>query len=101
MSSADRSTPYADIHEVERRNAEVGHGFFTSPAWRHMRARRETDLIRGRYFVTSELNPRGGFRRFTVRYANDDGTISTVGRFMEHATMREAMDAALAADAAR
>lgn len=52
--------------------------------------------IAGRFFVTSEQPP-GGERGYTVRQADVDGRIHTVGEFLGHETLEDAVKAARAA----
>ncbi len=89
--------------EIRRANKAAGLHFFDADTMRFFRSRIESERpIGGRYFVTSEqfvprhlravraLRWAPEPRRFTVRRANDDGSISTVGKVGEFATLPDA-----------
>ncbi len=48
------------------------------------------DVYGGRYFITSERFDDDTPRLYTVREADDNGRISTVGEFQGHATILDA-----------
>jgi hypothetical protein len=99
------SSPFARMREVRAANEAAGETFFDGAAVEFFDSQVETELIRGRLFVTSEQwrpTPEGrdhgltdGERRYTLRYAMDDGSIETVGRFQQYAGIGEAVTAAL------
>lgn len=82
--------PFRDIDAIKRANAQADHHFFERGALRFFDSRIGRAVYGGRFFITSEQfhsspsftglrfsNP----RRYTVRVANDDGTIETVTTF--------------------
>ena len=90
----DTTTPYATMADVRAANKEAGMNWFSKDSMQFFDSRVETVLYRGRYFITSEQDHHGGApRTFTVRYAQDDGDILTIGGFGEHATLTAAMNA--------
>lgn len=93
-------SPFEDLAAVKAANKAKGHHFFDADAMQFFNSMVESVLIRGRYFITSE-QPLGLGRRYTVRYANDDGTIDNIGDFMRYETSAEAWTAALQHDASR
>ena len=50
-------------------------------------------LIRGRYFITSESDLRGETRAFSIREALPDGSIRTIGAFMDYPNLDAARHA--------
>lgn len=74
--------------------------WFTPEAMRFFDSHIESSMIGGRFFVTSEQPPDGD-RAYSVRIAGDDATVSTLGEFMQHDSLADALAAANdAADAA-
>jgi hypothetical protein len=88
------TTTLGSIGDVERLNSAKGKHFFSDDTMRFFSSKIETDLIRGRFFITSEKN-RDERRRFTIRAAFDDGSIETCGDFQQFASW-SAADKALA-----
>ena len=93
---------FYDLWAVERANRDSGHHFFDDDTRRFFLSRIGQTLYGGRFFVTSE---RSGFgletpRRYSVRFACDDGTIDTLwddseaGGFLHYATGDQARRAA-------
>lgn len=82
---------------IDAANHGASPKWFSTGAMRWFDSRIESEVLHGCYFVTSEQEPewRGKRppRRYSVRVAGEDGSIETVGEFMEHRTL----DAALAA----
>ena len=76
---------FKSMTEVRRANAAAGNHWFEPGTMRFFRSRVSDRLYGGRYFVSSERAPRGA-RRYTVRVANDDGSIGTVGEFQAFAS---------------
>jgi hypothetical protein len=80
------------IQDVRRHNCRQGFHFFDADTLSFFSSRIGGRLYGGRYFVTSEQGP-NGIRAYTIRYANDDGTITTVGDFQSHDTRSQAIAA--------
>ena len=91
---------FKSVSEIKRANVALGHHFFDADAMAFFRSRVEDGgkVYGGRYFITSEQFEFRGEkfeRRYTLRRANDDGSIETVfGQFQEHQTLSAAKDAA-------
>ena len=89
-------TTFQTIAEVRAANRAADLHFFDRHTMNYFHSRIESKLYGGRYFITSEADyylstfP----RRYTVRRANDDGSIDTVGDFQAYATIDEARYAA-------
>jgi hypothetical protein len=109
-----RRTPgrFRTVADVRRANAAIGHYFFDRDALRFFGSRVGSTVYGGRYFVTSERDEAissrfpaawNGERRYTVREAAADGSVSTVGAFGAYATGAAArrVAEALANDRAR
>ncbi len=86
-------TVYANIADIKRANKALGHYFFEPDTMRFFNSRVGSKVYGGRYFITSEqrepypyrdmsgnLQP-ATERRYTIREAMPDGSISTVGDF--------------------
>jgi len=93
---------FDDIAHVKAANRNLGHYFFERDTMRFFQTRIGSTLYGGRYFVTSERDEAygsisaawDGQRRYTVRRANGDGSITTVGEFGQYASSATANAAA-------
>jgi hypothetical protein len=94
--------PYKNIEEIiEALEAHERRGgyFFTPEIVRFFSSRiyrryHPSGVIAGRYFITSEKWNAFAPRLYTVRRAEDDGAITTVGEFAAHRTPKQAVKAA-------
>ncbi len=80
---------YTNLLAVVHANDEAGRHWFEADTMEFFKTRLESDLIGGCYFITSERGPYGP-RAFSIRLADEDGHIQTVGEFMEHETLEAA-----------
>ena len=99
-----KASPFATLHDVIEANATIGHHFFSRGARDFFHSRVESDLIRGRYFIPSEQCEDGtrfdthgepipaSERRFTVRWVEDNGSITTLSDHMAFGSTAEAME---------
>ncbi len=85
---------FNSIADIRAANARKGHMWFSPDSMRFWRCAIHGKVIKGRYFITSEQYSDSSGRRYTIREANQDGTISTVGKFQQFATLKEAREAA-------
>lgn len=89
------------ITAIKAANRAAGLHFFDADSMRFFRSKVESGVIGGRFFVTSEqfvtYDGVADVRRYTVRRADDDGAITTVGEFQQHPTEVGALGAAVAA----
>lgn len=98
---------FKNMNEIKAANRAIGHHFFDADAMRFFLSRIEDGgrVYGGRYFITSEqFEFRGELfeRRYSLRRANDDGSIDTVfGQFQEWETLSEARKAAETAAASQ
>ena len=82
------------IADVKRLNKETGHYFFSPDTMRFFESRIETSLLKGNYFVTSELAPHDTERKYTLREVDwNSGDINTIGDFYSHDSIDDAKKA--------
>jgi len=74
---------YRTMADVVAANRAIGHHFFDLNTMRCFHSRIESRLIAGKLFITSEKGPEE-IRKYTVREAQPDGTIDTVGDFQQY-----------------
>lgn len=87
--------PFRTMADVKRANlASDAPHWFSRETMMFFGSRVHGGLIAGRYFITSEDNFDRTERLFTVRRANDDGKIDTIGGFQAYATLEAAREAA-------
>lgn len=79
----------------EIRTAHQGH-WFDASTLAFFNSVVHDEIVSGRYFVTSERAPYDDAPRWTVREADADAEILTVGEFYSYATREEALAAARA-----
>ena len=84
---------FVDIDHIKRANDELGHFFFSDGAMRFFNSRIHREVYAGRYFITSERYDAETPRLYTIRRANDDGSIDDVSEFQHYKTAREARHA--------
>lgn len=87
LTTITTPSPFKTLSEVKARNAANGYNWFSRDTMRHWKSRVESNLIAGRFFISSEDDFGDMFggqkhRIYQVRYANDDGTIATVRSHM-------------------
>jgi len=85
---------YYTISQIKNANKDGGFYFFSRNTMRFFKSRILPGVYNGRYFVTSERGPFGP-RMYTVRRANDDGSVQTHGEFMRYRDSRSARRAAI------
>ncbi len=85
---------FRTIEEIKQANANAGQHWFSPDTMRYFNSRVLAGVIGGRYFVTSERYDDGTPRLYTIRVANEDGTIDTVGDFQGYETADSAKRAA-------
>jgi hypothetical protein len=76
--------PFHSTYDIERANYYAGQHFFERDTMRFFSSRVLDGVYGGRYFVTSERRGFDDYRRaYTIRVARDDGSIETVGEFLD------------------
>ena len=87
---------FENLDQLRRANQATGQGFFEKTGQDHACTRVETYLLSCLYFVTSELvagDPTGRDRHYTIRRANADATIETVGQYQAYDSIQQAQKA--------
>lgn len=98
-ASAENPTTftYQTMADVKAANKSIGNHWFDRGSMAFFNTKIVTSLIDGKYFVTSEFcDHSDGTReptKFTVRMAEPDGTIDTVGEFQQYEKWADAMEA--------
>ena len=77
---------YKTIAEINAKNKEAGFCWFEKEAMAFFSSKIESDVMYGHFFITSEKCGEGHPRLFSVRYADIDGDIRTMGKFQGHKT---------------
>lgn len=80
---------YSTIADVKSVNKSVGGHFFGAGTMRYFNSRVETELYRGRYFITSEKHDNDP-RLYTIRQALPTGEVETVGDFQQYHSIEAA-----------
>ena len=87
--------PWHDLAEIKRANRAIGHHWFEPETLRFFASRVSDPVLYGRYFVSSEAQPRmdgtRATRYYTIRRADDRGEITTVGDFQGYGSKRAAL----------
>jgi hypothetical protein len=88
-------TTYQTVAQIKQANERAGLYFFEASTMRFFRSKvASRSIIGGRYFITSEQFDASSPRLYTIRIANDDGSIDTVGEFQQYETVEAAKRAA-------
>lgn len=101
QAQAAHDGPWSSIARIEAANDARGHHFFDRSTMRAFGSIVYPEIYGGRYFITSErdrgvmtsygwMQANGGKRLYSVRRAEDDGSINTVGEFCAFTTKRQA-----------
>lgn len=86
---------YKTIAEAKAANRANGWHFFDRSTMRFFRSKICSEILNGKYFVTSEQFEPSWPRLFTLRRINwETGDIITVGEFQGYRTVKEARAAA-------
>jgi hypothetical protein len=89
--------PYRTIDDIRRANERAGECWF-APGQGGRYARSHEIVFGGRYFITSgrvaHTRQETGPRRYTIRRANDDGTVENASEFQALSSAQQANAAA-------
>lgn len=81
---------FRSVEEIIKANREAGHHFFSRSTMRFFNSLVYAGALEGgRYFITSERYAEEA-RRYTIRVANEQGHVDTVGEFQQYATLNQA-----------
>jgi hypothetical protein len=78
---------WLNMAEVKAANKLAGQYWFSPATMQFFDSKIETELINGKYFITSEQGPHQLARHYTIRVVNDDATIDTVGEFQAYSSL--------------
>ena len=80
--------------DVKRNNKEAGQFWFSLTTMRFFQSKVESELIDGKFFVTSEQSGWDSPRLYSIRkYNPETHVIDTVGIFQAFKTCQDALDA--------
>ena len=92
---------FASMNEIRIQNAQAGQHWFDPASMRFFGCRVGSAVYGGRYFISSEQDTYvsstgqpgawGGQRRYTIRMAEADGSIETIGMFGQYETRAQAL----------
>ena len=82
---------YKTIAEVKKANKSIGHHWFEASTMSFFNSVIETDLLHGRFFITSERMELDMPKQYSIRCAQEDGSISTIGKRGEFNNLTSAM----------
>lgn len=85
--------PFKTIEEIAQANQRAGQKWFSEGANDFFRTAYVSGVVAGRYFITREqciIGNRVYPAAFTIRKAEDDGRINTIGSFNEMLTQEVA-----------
>lgn len=82
---------FKNMKEVEEKNKSMGNYWFSDGAIDFFKSKIETELIDGRYFISSEKQRRQE-RKYTIREVSKEGRIKTVGEYRQFNTKEEAKE---------
>jgi len=77
---------YASLKQIKSRNKAAGRHWFSPDTMRFFKTILYPAIYGGCLFISSEKGP-SGFRMFTVRRANADGSIVSVSDFQQFGTL--------------
>ena len=89
-STNPQTFTYADMADVRQANQDIGHHWFERSTMRFFNTKIESRLIAGKRFITSERGPQDTRKKYTIREAQADGTIDTIGTFQGFSTLAQA-----------
>lgn len=88
-----QGTKFTTMADVKRANKAAGQFWFSPDTMRFFRGRIESELVAGRWFVSSEQYDDESPRLYTVREVQPDASIETIGDFQGYRTKAAARKA--------
>lgn len=83
---------YRTIRDIKKANKNNGGHFFEKDTLRFFQSKVYDEVYQGKYFITSERFQNEA-TKYTVRQCDEEGDISTVGKFQAYQTLHEAVSA--------
>ncbi len=80
---------YDSMEEIQQANRKAGRYWFSPDTMEFFETIIESEVIAGQYFISSEKPPHVP-RAFTIRRANEQAHISTIGTLCEFPTLAAA-----------
>lgn len=84
---------FKTIADIKKANAKLGNYWFSPDTMRFFKSKIHNRVFFGKYFITSEQFSDASPRMYTIRKANADGSIDTVGIFQQYKTLSDAIEA--------
>jgi hypothetical protein len=84
---------WSSVDDIRKASLDSGHHWFSPSTMRFFGSRVYSDLVGGRFFISSEMDAQGTSRRYTIREALPCASIETVSGFQEFASLRDARKA--------
>ena len=89
LLSVPPSFVYTSMSDVITANEQTGGHWFDKSSMRFFKTKIKSRLIAGKRFITSECGP-DERTRYTIREAQPDGSIDTIGEFQQFSTLEKA-----------
>ena len=84
---------YTSIEGIKRANLRNHGHWFDKDTLRFFKSRILPTVYHGKYFISSERYSSDTMRRYTIRVADENGSIDTVGEFQAYRTRYAAIKA--------
>ena len=82
---------FNSMNDIEWTNQAIGHHYFSTDTMRFFSSKIYPCVYRGRFFVTSEKDKFSGKpREYSVRMAESNGSIETIGEFQAFSSKAQA-----------
>lgn len=82
---------WSTIQEIKLANKEIGNHWFSKDTMSFFNSKIESEVLKGKYFITSEQFNTDAPRLYSIRVADDAGRINTVGEFQAYRTKAKAL----------
>lgn len=88
----EQKARFKTIEQIKTAHKKMGGHFFEPTAMRFFNSRIGKKVYVGRYFITSEQFDEKSPRRYTIREAQEDGSIDTIGDYQQYKSSVEAVN---------
>ena len=83
---------YNSISEIKIKNKEINQRWFSPQTMKFFNSKIETGVLKGKYFITSERREKYFPKKYSIRKAEENGSIDTIGEFQQFSSIEEAKD---------
>jgi len=83
---------FSTIQEIKEANENAGQDFFKEGVMRLFIREIESEVLKGKFFVTSERYDTFAPKQYTVRQVSDNGHVTNVSKFQEFDDKYEALE---------